>query len=156
MKLKICHLASTYPSHQHTPVILIYEVCWKPSFMTDSKVSRTGFMYTWYMCSILDTIIFIAFVHVCTVHMLYVLCNRLSVCTVCVCVCVCVRACMCVCVCECVCACVFCIVTFEPLYKLCVSFYIFCKKNFSWYLTFPSWCTLCMLYYACSVLWATG
>ena len=39
--------------------------------------------------------------------------------------CTCVHVCMHVRVCMCVCVCIFCIVMFEPLSALCVSFFMF-------------------------------
>ena len=66
--------------------------------------------------------------------------SPLSVCTVCVCMHVHV----------CVCVCIFCIVTLEPLTTLFGSFFIiFFLYTFLLLITFPSQCTLCVLYYAC-------
>ena len=50
--------------------------------------------------------------------------------------------------CVCVCVRIFCIVMLEPflMSTLCVSFSLNCWWHF------PSWCTLCVLYYTCSVL----
>ena len=76
-----------------------------------------------------------------------------------VCVRACVRACACMCACvrACACACV-CVRACEPVSTLCVSFYFFSFLIYIFLLliTFPSRCTLCVLYYTCSALWAAG